>query len=134
MLQQNAATFRKVKYMTELVSNVNYISAFRVNTGGNASSYLTRIEEAITSNAGQLQAHQLNAGQPAQAYGSSSQNQGNRRQLWNLTPQGARGQVQVELDRDNNEISVSGNFSDILMLNRAIVATTGEKDGITIQA
>jgi hypothetical protein len=120
--------------MTELVSNVDYISAFRVNTGGNASSYLARIEEAITSNAGQLQAHQLNAGQPAQTTGSGSQNQSTRRQLWNLTPQGAKGQVQVELDRDSNEISVSGNFSDILMLNRAIVATTGEKDGITVQA
>jgi type II secretory pathway component GspD/PulD (secretin) len=122
--------------MTELVNNVDYISAFRVNTGGNAATYLTRFEEAITSNASQLQAHQSQSSQSSsQTSGSGGQSdQTSSRQSWSLTPQGANNQIQVRLDRQNNEILVSGNFSDILMLNRAIVATTGEKDGITVTA
>ena len=113
--------------MTDTVTGINYISAFHVDTSGNVTGYIRQFEDALASS------NQLTTA----AASSTSGNMGQASTLnpgggtssslsWNVTPSGSSGPVLVELDREKSEILVSGNFGDIILLNRAISAKTGE--------
>ena len=99
------------------ITNANYIQAFRVDTAGNVTGYIRKFEDALTSS------KQLKT---AQAQASSSQAGQHAMAAWNVTPTGSKSPVLVELNRERGEILVSGNFSDIIALNRAVAASTGE--------
>ena len=118
--------------MSEAVKNIDYLSAFRVDIGGSKANCVAKIEEAIDINQSSLQATKASKGTGQTP--SATLYADNTRHLWHITPNGAKGQVEVEIDPTTGEMIVSGNFSDILMLNKAISSATGQASGITVSA